>query len=39
MVNFLKLQYQLGRISEEQLDRLVEMGRITQEELEEIKGE
>jgi len=38
MVNFLKLQYQLGRISDEQLDRLVEMGRITEQELLEIKG-
>ena len=36
MVRFLKLQYQMGKIDEEYLNRLVEIGRITEEEKTEI---
>ena len=33
MVNFLKLQYKMGRITIEQLEALVVQGRILQEDL------
>lgn len=32
MVNFLRLQYQMGRVSLEQLNKLVEQGKISQED-------
>lgn len=37
MVDFLKIQYRLGKITDEQLQTLVELGKITEEELEFIK--
>lgn len=39
MINFLKLQYQMGKISDEQLLKLVKVGRISEDEMKEIKGE
>ena len=36
MINFLKIQYQIGKITKEQLDSLVEKGKITQDDLDEI---
>lgn len=39
MINFLKLQYQMGRVTDEQLKRLVKLGRITEDDIKVIKGE
>ena len=39
MINFLKLQYQMGRVTDEQLGRLLELGRITEDDIKVIKGE
>mgnify|MGYP001449020241 FL=1 len=36
MINFLKIQYQIGKITKEQLDSLVEKGKITQDDVNEI---
>lgn len=36
MINFLKIQYRIGKITKEQLDSLVEKGKITQEDVNEI---
>lgn len=36
MVQFLKLQYRMGRIKEDQLDQLIAKGTITKEEKVEI---
>lgn len=36
MIKFLKLQYKMGKIDEEYLSHLVEIGRITEEEKAEI---
>jgi hypothetical protein len=38
MINFLKLQYQMGKITDEQLDRLVALGRISENDIMVIKG-
>ena len=38
MINFLRIQYQIGRISIQQLNDLVDQGRITQEEYNFITG-
>lgn len=39
MINFLKLQYKMGRVTDEQLNRLLELGRITEHDITVIKGE
>jgi hypothetical protein len=39
MINFLKLQYQMGKITDEQLRRLLELGRINEDDIKVIKGE
>ena len=39
MLRFLKLQYQMRKIDEVYLNRLVEIGRITEEEKAEIMGQ
>ena len=36
MINFLKIQYQIGKITKEQLDSLVEKGKFTQDDVNEI---
>lgn len=36
MIKFLKIQYQIGKITKEQLDSLVEKGKITQDDVDEI---
>ena len=36
MIKFLKIQYQLGKITKEQLESLVEKGKITQDDVNEI---
>ncbi len=36
MVEFLRVQYRLGRVKEEQLDTLVAQGKITEEDKEYI---
>ena len=36
MVEFLKVQYRLGRVTNEQLDMLIVQGKITQEDKEYI---
>lgn len=36
MINFLKIQYQIGKITKEQLDSLVEKGKLTQDDVNEI---
>lgn len=36
MIRFLKIQYQMGKINEEYLNHLVEIGRITEIEKAEI---
>ena len=36
MIKFLKIQYQIGKITKEQLVSLVEKGKITQDDLDEI---
>ena len=38
MINFLRIQYQMGRVADEQLLRLLELGRITEDDINEIKG-
>ena len=38
MFEFLRIQYQLGRVTVEQLQRLVTLGRITQDECDQIVG-
>ena len=38
MFEFLRIQYQLGRVTVEQLQRLVTLGRITQGECDQIVG-
>ena len=38
MINFLKIQYQMGRVTDEQLNRLLELGRISEDDINEIKG-
>ncbi len=32
MIEFLRIQYELGRVTEEQLDMLIEQGKITKED-------
>lgn len=39
MIRFLKLQYQMGKINEEYLNHLVEIGRFTEEEKAEIMAQ
>jgi hypothetical protein len=39
MINFLKIQYQMGKITDEQLRRLLELGRINEDDIKVIKGE
>ena len=39
MINFLRLQYQMGRVTDEQLRILLELGRITEDDIKVIKGE
>ena len=39
MFEFLRIQYQLGRVTVEQLARLVMLGRITQSEMDQIVGD
>ena len=38
MINFLKLQYQMGNITDEQLLLLLKLGRITEDDIKVIKG-
>ena len=38
MINFLKIQYQMGRVTDEQLLRLLELGRVTEDDIKVIKG-
>ena len=38
MVEFLKMQYQLGKLSDTQLNRLVGLGRVTSDDVAYIKG-
>jgi uncharacterized XkdX family phage protein len=38
MIEFLTIQYRMGRVTEAQLQRAVELGRITQAEYEQIVG-
>ena len=38
MINFLKIQYQMGRVTDEQLNRLLELGRISEDDIKVIKG-
>ena len=37
MINFLRIQYQIGRVTDEQLNRLLELGRITEDDIKVIK--
>lgn len=38
MINFLKIQYQMGKVANEQLLRLLELGRISEDDIKVIKG-
>ena len=38
MINFLRIQYQIGRVTDEQLLRLLVFGRITEDDIKVIKG-
>ena len=37
MINFLRIQYQIGRVTDEQLLRLLELGRISEDDIKVIK--
>ena len=38
MINFLKIQYRLGRISDDDLEHLKNLGKITEDDIRVIKG-
>ena len=38
MINFLRIQYQMGNVTDGQLLRLLALGRITAYDINEIKG-
>ncbi len=38
MINFLRIQYQMGKVTDEQLLRLLELGRISEDDIKVIKG-
>ena len=38
MINFLRIQYRLGRISDDDLEYLKTLGKITEDDINEIKG-
>ena len=38
MINFIRIQYRLGRISDDDLEHLKTLGRITEDDINVIKG-